>query len=524
MTDGAGKPERRRVKVELQRMTFRRVAQAIEGGVAAQPQVEYETVAQVEMFSGDRARTLTLTPPSAGSYRLHANFVGSPTEGTATDGQVWVSGEQAYEWGNRYRNHRLELKLDKTTYRPGERARVVIPSPYAEAELWVAVVRDRVLYQKAEVVRGAAPQLEIPITAAMGPNAAIQVVLVRRGAPLATTDLSAVKSLTMVGLAPFAVDLEARYLNLTATPQTAQLLPGGRQNLTFQLRDPAGQPVVGKLAIAVVDEAILQLTGHRFPDLVKTVFAEREISQRFGDNRQDVVLQPLASALEKGWGFGGGQSGDDPDLRTELEPLAYFNGNVLTNAQGNAQVAFTLPDNLTTWRVLAVATDGRLRFGQDDRATFVAAKPLMANALLPAFVRPGDRPRLGVAVTGAAQNLQLTQEVMAGTAPLDRHTAPWSFGGGTQRQRRELVLPQTLPGELTVRYQVQGQRDRDGVRATVPVRPTPILEQTVWIGSSREPVEIPVELGDRTDPGVGASNSFWEPPPWPMPSWRPKRC
>jgi uncharacterized protein YfaS (alpha-2-macroglobulin family) len=500
VTDGAGKPERQRVKLELQRMIFRQVAQAIEGGIASQPQVEYETVAATELFSGEGARALTLTPPSAGSYRIRANLVGATTESTATDWQIWVSGGEAYDWGSRYRHNRLELKLDKTTYRPGERARVVVPSPYAEAELWIGVVRDRLLYQKAEIVQGAAPQVEIPITADMGPNAAIQAVLVRRGTPLATTDLQSVNSLTMVGLAPFTVDLTARYLDIATTPQTAKLAPGGRQTLTFQLRDKTGQPVAGKLAIAVVDEAILQLTNYRFPDLVKTVFAEREISQRFGDNRQDVVLQPLASALEKGWGFGGGsEGGDDPELRTKLEPLAYFNGNVVTNAQGQGEVSFALPDNLTTWRVLAVATDGRLRFGQDDRATFVATKPLLANPLVPAFVRPGDRPQLGVAVTGEAQTLQLTQEITAGPTALARRTESWDFGGGTQSQRRELAVPAPLAEDLQVSYQVQGAADRDGLKVTVPVRTAPIWEQTVVTGVRRGAVEIPLEIsGDRT--------------------------
>ncbi|MGQ9864830.1 MAG: alpha-2-macroglobulin family protein [Pseudanabaenaceae cyanobacterium] len=496
--NGAGKPERQRVQLALQRMTFRQVAQAIEGGMVSQPQVEYETVATTELFSGEGARPVTLTAPSAGSYRIRANFAGATTEATATDWQIWISGSQAFDWGHRYRNNRLELKLDKTTYRPGERARVVVPSPYPEAELWVAVVRDRLLYQKAEIVKGAAPQVEIPITEAMGPNAAVQAVLVRRGAPLAATDLNAVKSLTMVGLTPFSVELTARYLDVTATPQATKLAPGSRQTLTLQLRDKTGQPVAGKLAIAVVDEAILQLTDYRFPDLVKTVFAEREISQRFRDNRQDVVLQPLASALEKGWGFGGGKSLEDPELRTQGEPLAYFNGHVVTNAQGQAEVSFTLPDNLTTWRVLAVATDGKLRFGRDDRATFVATKPLLVNPLVPAFVRPGDRPQLGVAVTGEAQTLQLSQEITSGDTALARRTEDWAFGGSTQSQRRELAVPAPVANDLQVRYQVQGARDRDGFQVTVPVRQAPVWEQTVTTGVGRSTVEIPLEVsGDR---------------------------
>jgi uncharacterized protein YfaS (alpha-2-macroglobulin family) len=49
---------------------------------------------------------------------------------------------------------------------------------------------------------------------------------------------------------------------------------------------------------------------------------------------------------------------------------------------------------LTTWRVMAVATDEKMHFGNGD-ATFVTTKPLLANPLLPQFARPGDRFQAG---------------------------------------------------------------------------------------------------------------------------------
>src|SRR4029077_5059693 len=41
--------------------------------------------------------------------------------------------------------------------------------------------------------------------------------------------------------------------------------------------------------------------------------------------------------------------------RVNFQQLAYFNGGVRTDGQGHASVTFKAPDNLTTWRVLAVA-------------------------------------------------------------------------------------------------------------------------------------------------------------------------
>ena len=56
----------------------------------------------------------------------------------------------------------------------------------------------------------------------------------------------------------------------------------------------------------VVNDAILQLTGYRPPDLVATIFADQPISTRFADNRASVVLTTATPPSEKGWGYGGG--------------------------------------------------------------------------------------------------------------------------------------------------------------------------------------------------------------------------
>ena len=121
---------------------------------------------------------------------------------------------------------------------------------------------------------------------------------------------------------------------------------------------------------------------------------------RFADNRGSLVLQTLKRSVDKGWGYGGGLStgAEDTRIRHKFDPLAYYAGSIVTDASGNADASFTLPDDLTTWRVLAVAatTDGR--FGNGE-ATFLTNKPLIVNPVVPQFARPGDRFNAGVTVT-----------------------------------------------------------------------------------------------------------------------------
>ena len=60
--------------------------------------------------------------------------------------------------------------------------------------------------------------------------------------------------------------------------------------------------------------------------------------------------------LEKGFGYGGGYlaGAAGTRVRANFLPMAYY-GVLKTDAAGHASATFTMPDDLTTWRVMAVA-------------------------------------------------------------------------------------------------------------------------------------------------------------------------
>ncbi len=82
-------------------------------------------------------------------------------------------------------------------------------------------------------------------------------------------------------------------------------------------------------------------------------------------------------------------------IRSDFGPLAFFEASLVTDDAGEARVDFLLPDNLTRYRVMAVATDGDQRFGAGD-STFTGRKRLMVRPSLPRFLYAGDRCELPV--------------------------------------------------------------------------------------------------------------------------------
>ncbi len=493
-----------KVHLELQQMNYSRVSRLVEGSRTQQEQVEYKTVDATDVQSDTSPQVASLKPTIAGSYRIRATFAGS-NDVSATDVQVWATGDASAAWGNRYRNNRLEIKLDKKHYQVGETATALIQSPYPEGELYFAVVRHNTLYKTLTKVQGSAPKVQFQVTPDMLPNAAVEAVLVRQGKPLDQVEPGSLDKLVRIGFAPFETDLNPQYLKVE-TNVTPTLQPGTEQTVQLRLTTNQGQPAKGQITLMVVNEAVLQLSGYRPPDLVKTVFAEQPISIRLSDNRPDVVLQPQASPLQKGWGYGGGASvgSGSTRTRTDFKALAYYNGSVKTDALGNATVKFKLPDDLTTWRVMAVATGEEMRFGNGD-TTFVTTKPLIANPLLPQFVRPGDRFQMGVSVTnntGQNGNLNINGSV---TDPLklDNTSGQQQVQAGTGTSAYRFPIVVQAAGDAKVTFSTQLGNTTDAFEVPLAVKPLAVTEQVVEAGTTRDQVTIPLNVDKNVAPDAG---------------------
>ena len=492
VTDPHGKPlTGRRVKLVLQQRIYSSVTQVQEGSEMPHDSVRYVDVATQEL---DPVQT-----PQPVEYRVRANFDDAASDATATDTSIWVAGAGEAAWFSTF-DRGLTVKLDKSTYRPGDAANALIESPFDDADLYFAVVRHGVLYSTRQRVHGSAPQVRFTITPAMLPNAAVEALLVRRGKALSSGLPPNLKHLSRVGFASFEVALDAKYLKIDVHPTSATLEPAGSQRITLHVSGRDGKPVAGELALAVVNDAILQLSGYRFPDLVKMVYADQPISTRFGDNREEVKLEVEHRSVEKGFGFGGGAMAGPAGtrVRTKFVPLAYWNGSIRTDANGDASVSFSLPDDLTTWRVMALGLSSDARFGNGE-ATFITTKALVTNPVLPQFARPGDTFEAGVAVTNVAHGtgtLAVNGAVAGGAtfATGDPHASQTSVPAETTTQAYRFATTVTGTEDASFTFTTKLGSKADAFSFPVPVLIDDVLESVVTTGTTKTSASVPVNV------------------------------
>lgn len=501
VTDAAGHPVAgRAIIVALQKMTYTSATQLVEGGQSAQQAVKYDTVSTADATSGQTAVTVNVTPPDAGPYRVRANFADAKSDAGATDIAVFAFGAGQADWGQSDPNA-VAIELDKKSYAIGDTATALVASPFATADVYFSVVRGSTLYRT--VLRGvhAAGRVGFKITAEMLPNAAVQAVVVRRGGTAGDRGGSS-QTLARIGMTPFDVDVAQRYLALHVAAQRATLPPAARQRVQFSLASKNGTPAAGEIVAMVVNDAILQLSGYRLPDLVATVFAPQPISTILADNRENVVLKTQTPPLEKGFGYGGGYlaGAAGTRVRNNFLPTAYY-GVVKTDAAGRAAIEFTTPDDLTTWRVMAVAVgDDDAHFATAD-STFVTTQPLILNPLLPQFARTGDTFDAGVSLAnqtgaGGALDLVMTLSGALTFASGNPHRQTTSPQAATGMQAFRFPVVAGAPGRAGLEATAALGAHRDGVSVPFSVSDAAVTESTIESGAAtpRAPASVPLAL------------------------------
>lgn len=94
----------------------------------------------------------------------------------------------------------------------------------------------------------------------------------------------------------------------------------------------------------------------------------------------------------------GASDADNVQMRENLNETAFFMPQLITDKSGNVSVKFTLPESLTTWRVMTLSHDKKMNTGSLD-GEVVAQKKLMIQPNMPRFIREGDKAQMSAVIT-----------------------------------------------------------------------------------------------------------------------------
>lgn len=259
-------------------------------------------------------------------------------------------------------------------------------------------------------------------------------------------------------------------LEIKATTDKESYRPGEEVKVLLEVKDAAGKPAVsGKVHLKAIDEALLALSEKEediLQELYRSVssglgseYTSHGLQQNFLDRNRDEVEasgvkeMPEATAEDASprmmMKAEADTSNSSVRVREKFLDTAVFRLLDL-DENGKAVMSFTLPDNVTSWRVMLAAITDDLQAGSGIQNLKVSL-PFFINASLNTEYLQGDQLTLGVTGYGSELKADTVIEYQAFVG--DKAVAKAS---GKAFERVNLALPQFQTiGEAALRIEAK---------------------------------------------------------------------
>ena len=505
-----------------------------------------------EIKSVDVVSKCEFVAKGGGRYTITASVFDDKERPNESELTVWVAGGKT-EPKRAVEMEEANLIPDKKDYAAGDVAEILVQSPFVPAEGVLTLRRDGIVKTERFSMKESSTVLRIPLEEKYLPNIYAQVDLV--GASERTNDAGEIdaklakRPAFASGSINLPISTASRKLTVSAEPQAKTLEPAGETTINVEVKDNSGKPVANsEVAVVVVDESILALTGYRVGNPLDIFYTNRGDGVINYHSRKDVVLGNAKDLQVQGNGQGNGsgivaseaerptgslvvqmsagrrnarevskvysdwaskdvayiiskeEQQSQINLRQNFDALAVFAPNVKTDANGRATVPVKLPDNLTRYRIMAVSVDAGKRFGSGE-SSITAKQPLMVRPSAPRFMNFGDKISLPVVVQNQTdKDITVDVAVRATNAELTN-------GGGKKvvvpaNDRVEVRFPVSAMKAGTARFQfaVTSGKFSDAAEINLPVWTPATTEAFATYGTTDEngaivqPIEAPKDV------------------------------
>ena len=451
--------------------------------------VEEERIQSIKLEEEDQGEgEVRFKAPSPGQYRFSVQL--TDIKGNVEEGATVFVVRNVDDDGAKSRFNPLELVLDKSEYRPGEEARILVNTKQKNSSvlLFLRTTGGSAEEMRLVQVRGKSKEVTVKLLQKDMPNIHVQAVTLVNG--------EVVSEVRQIVIPP-----EKRLLSVEVLPGKDRVKPGEKSTVKIRLKDQNGEPFEGTTAVTIYDKSLEAIAGgSNVPSLRDFFwnwtrpFYRREVRHsqsfhgsqigkmraprmqtlgRFG-NRFSVYadLDARSQFLSENASFGmaksvgraapaamadsmasdslvavnrgveqegglGEAEGPQVVVRSEFADLLKWAGGVTTDEKGEAEIEVEYPDNLTTWKVKIWALGKGTRVGEGS-AEVITSKDLIVRLQAPRFFVEKDEVVLSAVVHNYredAMEVEVTLELEGGVLESigSRGANVVIPGGGEQR-------------------------------------------------------------------------------------------
>jgi len=405
--------------------------------------------------------TERIMPKYAGEYVIRLEGTDARGNKVAASDWVWILGKGEAFWSGD-ESARMGLIASKQLYAPGETARLVPRTDLTDATALVTLERNGIIDAFVKPMASASQGIEVRLDEAHVPNVYASVAMVSGRHGPGDKNRPRFK----MGVANLAVKSDHNRLKVEVTTDKPSYQPGEKVSGKITVTSN-GQPVSAEVSLSVADEGVLQLIDYKTPDPMLTFYKSwgLGIDNATNWNRIARLNDPAVIDPDEG-GDSGGE--DEQRVRSRFVSSAYWQPALVSDGKGEIAFSFTAPDNLTAFRLMAVAADEATRFGSGDLRMTVK-KPLLAKPVLPRFLTLGDDAEVGVTVhnyTDVAGTATVTARAVGATLSENRATVQLDRDGSA-RVRFHARAGTAESARFT--FSVSMGKHSDALAVTVPI-------------------------------------------------------
>lgn len=382
---------------------------------------------------------------------------------------------------NFYSSADLKIVTDKRSYSPGETAKALIMTSKSDSDVWVTLEGSRVHESRLIHIKGTSAQVEFAVKDAYKPNFFISACFVR--------DKKLIHTEQSVKLS-----LKSESLRVAIKTDKREYKPGEKVSYKLKVTDSKGKPAVAALSLGVVDEAIYAVEPDRTVPILDFFYEKRwnKVSTSFS------FPEIYFGDPDKG---GSAREDMPAKIRTRKRFLdtAYWNPYIVTNQNGEADVNFNLPDNLTTWRATARAITTQTQCGQAIN-TMICKQDMLVRLEMPRFLVEGDKACLIAMVhnyTGKDQHVRVKLKA-PGLRVKDRLERIVSVSDHKSARIEWTVIAEKV-GSSVILVEAAGSGAGDAVELVLPIRPrceqVTTATQGAIGGGGERPITISIKQG-----------------------------
>ncbi|MBI3986990.1 MAG: alpha-2-macroglobulin, partial [Lentisphaerae bacterium] len=454
-----------------------------------------------------------------GQYRLSYKVTDAQKH-TIEGGYVFCVMGQGTDAAN-FRFNDIELVTDKGEYAPGETVRLMINTARSNSTVVLFLRPVERFYTKPQILRltGKSTVVDVDVTKKDMPNFFVEAFTIGDGKVFSD-------------MREIVVPPEKRVLNVKVKPSSESFKPREKAKVRVRLTDLAGKPFVGSVAMTVYDKALEYISGGSNVPEIREFFWKRWRTHNLHDENslkrwfesvvpRDIpemrslgfsgsVYSGYAESWDRSEGWDGIESGylcydalsgeseerrgmggtttrmmkerdwDEgrepsaaqaaPLIRSAFADTAFWAPTLTTDANGEAEVEFTTPDNLTGWKIMTWAMGHGTKVGQGT-AQIVTSKNLLLRLQAPRFFIEKDEVVLSANIHNYLKSEKAVEarlELEGGALePMQAAAQKLSLPAGGE-QRVDWRVKVVKAGEATVRMKALTDEESDAMEMKFP--------------------------------------------------------